>query len=84
MITNVKLAVLNLNFATVLEYTNFKDDLIEQGPLCWNKNGQRKFDEKLKEQFLNRYKFSNHDNNNNKKFILLLRKGVNHYEYMDD
>ena len=36
---------------------------------------------KLKEQFFNTYKFSNH---NNYKFILLLRKGVYPYEYMDD
>ena len=36
---------------------------------------------KLKQQFYNTYKFSNHDNN---EFILLLPKGVNPYEYMDD
>ena len=46
-----------------------------------NKNYQHKFDEKLKERFLNTYKFSNHNNN---KFILLLREGVYPYEYMDD
>ena len=33
------------------------------------------------EQFFKTYKFSNHDIN---KFILLLRKGVYPYEYMDD
>ena len=38
-------------------------------------------DEKLKEQFLNTYKYSNHDNN---KFVLLLQKGVYPYEYMDE
>ena len=38
-----------------------------------NKNYQHKFHEKLKKQFFNTYKFSNHDNN---KFILLLRKSV--------
>ena len=38
----------------------------------------RKF---LKEQFLNTYKYSNHDDN---KFILLLRKGIYCYEYMDN
>ena len=64
-----------------LEYTNFKDDLIEYKCLCCNKNYQQKFDEKLKERFFNTYKFSNHDNN---KFILLLWKGVYPYEYMDD
>ena len=36
-----------------------------------NKNYQQKFDEKLKEQFFNTYKFWKHDNNN---FILLLQK----------
>ena len=34
----------------------------------------------LKKQFVNAYKFSNHIN----KFILLQRKGVYPYEYMDD
>ena len=65
----------------VLEYTNFKDDLIEYKCLCCNKNYQHKFDEKLKERFLNTYKFSNHNNNT---FISLLQKGVDPYEYMDD
>ena len=35
----------------------------------------------LKEQFLNTYKYSNHDDN---KFILLLRKSIYCYEYMDN
>ena len=60
---------------------SLKDDLIECKCLCCNKNYQQKFDEKLKEQIFNIYKFSNHNNN---KFILLLRKGVYPYEYMDD
>ena len=65
-----------------LEYTNSKKNyLIEYKCLCYNKNYQHKFDEKLKEQFLNTYKYSNHDNN---KFILLLQKCVDPYEYMDD
>ena len=64
-----------------LEYTNFKDDLIEFKCLCCSKRYQRKFEEKLKERFFNTYKFSNHDNN---KFILLLGKDVYLYEYMDD
>ena len=64
-----------------LEYTNFKDDLIECKCLCCHKNYQQKFDEKLKEQSSSTYIFSNHDNN---KFISLLRKGVYPYEYMDD
>ena len=36
-----------------LEYTNFKDNLIEYKCLCYNRNYQQKFDEKLKKQFLN-------------------------------
>ena len=48
--------------------------------LC-KKNYQGKFDEKIKERLFNTYKFTNHDNN---KFILLLRKGIYPYEYMDD
>ena len=59
-----------------LEYINIKDDLIEHKCLCCNKNYQQKFDEKLKEWFFSTYIFSNHDN---KKSILLLRKGVYHY-----
>ena len=54
-----------------LEYTNFKNNLIEYKYLCCNKNYQHKFDEKLKERFFNTYKFSNHDKD---KFILLLQK----------
>ena len=64
-----------------LEWKNIKDDLIEYKCLCCNKNYRNMFDEKLKEQFFNTYKFSNQDKN---KFILLLRTGVYLYEYMDD
>ena len=64
-----------------LEHANFKDDLIEYKCLSCNKIYQRKFDEKLKGKFFNTYKFSYNDNN---KFVLLLRKGVYPYEYMDD
>ena len=60
----------------LLEYTNSKCDLIEYKCLYCNKNYQHKFDEKLKEPFLNTYKFPTYDNN---KFILLLRKGVYPY-----
>ena len=49
--------------------------------MCCNKNYQRKFHEKLKQRFFNTYKFSDHENN---KFILLLRKGVYPYKYMDE
>ena len=62
----------NYNYCNCfLEYTNFKDDLIEYRCLCCNKTYQIKFDEKLKEQLFNACRFSNHDN---KKFISLLQK----------
>ena len=64
-----------------LEYINFKIDLKGYKYLCCNKNYEHKYDEKLKGQFFNTYKFSNHNNN---KFIFLLQKGVYPYEYMDD
>ena len=48
--------------------------------MCCNKNYKHKFGKKLKERFFNTYKFFNNENN---KFILLLRKGVYPYEYMD-
>ena len=41
----------------------------------------KNFDQKLTKRFVNTDKFSNNDIN---KFILLLRKGVNTYEYMVD
>ena len=68
-------------FNCFLEYKNFEDDLIEYKCLSWSKIYQQRLNEKLKEIFFNTYKFSNHDNN---KFILLLKKGVYSYEYMDD
>ena len=42
---------------------------------------KKKIDENLKKQFVNTYKFFNHNIN---KFILLFRKGVYLCEFMDD
>ena len=83
MTKKLRLAELNISIVTVflLKYINFKGDLIQYKCLCYNKNYQHKFDEKLKERFYNTYKFSNHSNN---KFILLLQNGVYSYEYMDN
>ena len=64
-----------------LEYTNIEDGLIENKCLCCNKNYQQKYNETLKEQFSNTYRFSNLDKN---KFILVLQKGVYSYEHMND
>ena len=64
-----------------VEYTNFKDYLIKCKCLYCKENYQQKFNENWKERFFNLYKFSNHYNN---KFVLLLRKGVYPYKYMDN
>ena len=64
----------------LFSWIQVKDKLIEYKCLCYNKNYQKKFHEKLKEKFFNIYKFSNHNNN---KFILLLQKGVYPYEYKE-
>ena len=60
-----------------VEHKNFKDNLIEYKRLCCNRNCQKKFDESLKKQLFNTYRFANYDIN---KFVLLLRKGVYPYE----
>ena len=60
---------------------NVKHDFIKYKFLSWNKDYSNKLDEKLKKRFKNTFKFSDNDIN---KFILLLRKGVYPYEYMDD
>ena len=65
----------------VLEYIKFKNNLIKYKCQCSHNNHQHKFDEKLMEWFFNTQKFCNHDNN---KSMLLLRKCVYPYEYIDD
>ena len=64
-----------------LEYESIKDNLIKYKCLSCNKDYSNKLDEKLKKWFKNPFRFPNNDIN---KFILLLRKGVYPYEYMDD
>ena len=49
--------------------------------LSCNGNYSNKLDEELKKKFKNTFKFSNNDI---KKFILLLRKSVYPYKYVDD
>ena len=58
-----------------------QDNFVKYKRLSWNKDYSNNFDEELKKKFKNIFKFSNNDIN---KFILLLRKGVYPYEYMDD
>ena len=64
-----------------LEYENVKDDLIEYKSLSCNKDYRSRLDEKLKKKFNKTFNFSNNDVN---KSLLLLRKGIYSYEYMDD
>ena len=64
-----------------LEYESVKDNLIKYKCLSCNKDYSKKLDKKSKKQFKNTFKFSNNDIN---KFILLLRKCVYPYEYMDE
>ena len=64
-----------------LEYESVKDNLIKYKCLSCNKDYLNKFDKELKNRFKNTFKFFNSDIN---EFILLLRKGVYPYEYMDE
>ena len=63
------------------EYESVKHNLIKFKCLSYKKDYSSKLDEYLKKRFKNTFKFSN---NNVIKSILLLRKGVYSYEYMDD
>ena len=64
-----------------LKYESVNDNLIKHKCLSCNKDYSNKLDEKLKKRCKNTFKFSNNDI---KKLILLLRKGVYPYEYMHD
>ena len=64
-----------------LEYESVKDNLIKYKCLSYNKDYSNKLVKELKKQFKNKFKFSNNDIN---RFILLLRKCVYPYEYMDE
>ena len=57
------------------------DNLIKYKYLSCNKDNSNKIDEELKKRFKNTFTFSNNDIN---KFILLLRKDVYPYEYLDE
>ena len=64
-----------------LEYESAKDNLIKYKSLSYNQGYSSKINQELKQKFKNNFKFSDSHIN---KFILLLRKGVHLYEYMDD
>ena len=63
------------------EYKSVKDSLRKHNCLSFNKDYTNKLDEELKKKFKNTFKFSNNDIS---KFVLLFRKAVYRYEYMDD
>ena len=62
-------------------YKSVKDNLRKHNCLSFNKDYTNKLDEELKKKFKNTFKFSNNDIS---KFVLLFRKAVYRYEYMDD
>ena len=62
-------------------YESVKDNLIKYKCLSYNKDYLEKLEEKFKKWFKNIFKFSNNDIN---KFVLLLRKSVCPYEYIDE
>ena len=62
-------------------YESVKDNLIIYKCLSYNKDYLEKLEEKFKKWFKNIFKFSNNDIN---KFVLLLRKSICPYEYIDE
>ena len=65
----------------LLEYESVQENLIKYKCLSCNKGHSNKTDEELKKRFKITFKFSNNDIS---KSILLLRKRVHPYEFMDD
>ena len=62
------------------EYISTKDKLLMLNCLKYSKNHKKHFNEYLIKRFANTYEFCDGDINI---FCLMLRKGVNPYEYMD-
>ena len=69
------------NVIVFFEYESVKENSIKYKCLSCNKKYSNKIDEELKNRFKNIFKFSNNDIN---RFILLLRKCVYSYGYMDE
>ena len=64
-----------------LDYMSIKDNKLIVRCFEYKKNYEKEFNKELVKRFANTYEFCNKDIN---KFILLLRKGVYPYEYMDN
>ena len=64
-----------------LKYESVKNNLIKYKCLSWNKNYSEKLKEELRNKFKNTFTFSKNDIS---KFMLLLRKDVYPYDYMND
>ena len=68
------------NCKSCLDYMATKDEHLIFRCFRCKKNYEKDFDKELIQSFANIYEFCNRDIDN---FILLLRKGVYPYEYMD-
>ena len=64
-----------------LNYMSIKEDKLILRCFECRRNYEKEFNKELIERFANTYEFCNKDID---KFILLLRKGVYPYEYMDN
>ena len=83
-IKNVKLLEFNTKVKSfILNTQTLKNNLMRYKCQCYNKNYQKKFEEKLKTSFADTYKFSNHGIFF-VKFISFLRRGVYPYKYIND
>ena len=69
-----------IDFKSCLDYMTTKDEQLIFRCFRCKKNYEKKINKDLIQRFSNTYEFCNGDLN---KFILLLRKGVYPYEYMD-
>ena len=83
LVSNLSKGLLNdtcIDCKSCLDYMTTKDEQLIFRCFRYQKNYEKNFSKDLIQRFANTYEFCNEDLN---KFILLLRKGVYPYEYMD-